>query len=82
MKQGRFAGRESMWHSPTISCSDLLMGRNVSIDIYAEKLICEDLLGIAHPIQFTGVYYSGWIVYKLYILKTLLLLLLLLLATT
>lgn len=63
MKQGCFADRESMWHSPTVSCSDLLMGCNVSIDIYAEKLICDDLLGIAHPIQLTGVCYGGWIVY-------------------
>lgn len=49
MKQGCFADRESMWHSLTISCSDLLMGGNVSIDIYADKFISNDLLGIAHP---------------------------------
>lgn len=45
-----------MWHSLTISCSDLLMGGYVSIDIYADKLISDDLLGIAHPIRLNGAY--------------------------
>lgn len=57
MKQRCFANRESMmWHSLTISCSDLLMGGYVSIDIYADKLISDDLLGIAHPIRLNGAY--------------------------
>lgn len=57
MKQRCFANRESMmWHSLTISCSDLLMGGYVSIDVYADKLISDDLLGIAHPIRLNGAY--------------------------
>lgn len=36
-----------MWHSLTVSCSDLLIGGNVSIDIYADTFIRDDLLGIS-----------------------------------
>lgn len=59
-----------MWHSLTISCSDLLMGGYVSIDIYADKLISDDLLGIAHPIRLNGAYYDGWIVYIIHFKNT------------
>lgn len=70
MKQGCSADRESMRHSLPISCSDLLMGGNVSIDIYADKLISDDLLGKAHPIRLNSAYYEGWIVYMIYIKNT------------
>lgn len=70
MKQGCFADRESMWHSSTISCSDLQIQGTVSIDIYADKLISDDLLGIAHSIRLSNAYYGGWIVYIIYFKNT------------
>lgn len=70
MKQQCSADRESMWHSLTISSSDLLMGGDVSIDIYAVKLISDDLLVKAHLIRINGANSGRWIVYVIYFKNT------------